>query len=101
MRDGNLEAHAPRLARRQQDLLEGLQLAQRTRPAGNGIADIELPDLLACDGTRVAHRDRGREQVVLAAQHRLVALARAVLENDVPEARPDGITRRGRTLPPA
>src|SRR3546814_258862 len=90
MRDGNLEAHAPRLARRQQDLLEGLQLAQRTRPAGNGIADIELHDLLACDGTRVAHRDRGREPVVLAAQHRLVELERAVLEDAVPEAVPEG-----------
>src|SRR3546814_1455576 len=101
MRDGNLEAHAPRLARRQQDLLEGLQLAQRTRPAGNGIADIELHDLLACDGTRVAHRDRGREPVVLAAQHRLVELERAVLEDAVPEAVPEGIERRVRTFQPA
>src|SRR3546814_20248204 len=78
-----------------------MQLDQRTRPAGNGISDIGLNDLLACDGTRVAHRDRGREPVVLAAQHRLVELERAVLDDAVPEAVPEGIERRVRTFQPA
>src|SRR3546814_6661634 len=42
-----------------------------------------------------------REPVVLAAQHRLVELERAVLEDAVPEAVPEGIERRVRTFQPA
>src|SRR3546814_14620590 len=42
-----------------------------------------------------------REPVVLAAQHRLVELERAVLEDAVPEAVPEAIERRVRTFQPA
>src|SRR3546814_7807797 len=70
--DGDREAHAPLLARLQQDLLEALQLADRARAAGHGIADVELDDLLAGDGAGVAHRDGRIEPVALAAQRRPV-----------------------------
>src|SRR3546814_10983094 len=75
--NGNPEAYAPLLARLQQDLLEPLQLAQGARPAGNGIADIELDDLLAGDGAGVAHR-AGRSEEDTSDLQELMRTAYAV-----------------------